>query len=430
MSARRGWRERVEPGLYRAHRVACRSTADHRPGRRCGCPWQVAAPGVKPGSTRLVTVTGSIGEARAERRRLLAAGRPELETEVAPGTVTEFAAAWFRAKAAVWAPNTLRNREDDFLRRIEPPLGEVELSALTRERVEVWLADLIAGSSSRRMVVQTVSTLRAMLAAAVEWGRLSENPAARLRLPKAHPDERTRAARRVVGIDQLRALFAAAGGARTETLLRAAGEVGMRRGEIIGLRWGDVDLAARRITIRRQVVQVPKPGGGHEKVVSAPKSGRESTVAMSAALARRLADWYAESVVEGGADAQGYVWPGTDGGPMHNRSLARALERACARVGLVDEAGRPLLSPHRLRHSAASVMLAEGVPLPVVSAQLTHASPRITSQVYSHMVGDDLDRAAAVFDAPTGPEGDRDIAGDVAGAGGPGATPLPVRDRG
>jgi len=83
---------------------------------------------------------------------------------------------------------------------------------------------------------------------------------------------------------------------------------------------------------------------------------------------------------------------------MHHRSIARTLERACARVGLVDEMGRALLSPHRLRHSAASVMLSAGVPLPVVSAQLTHASPRITAQVYSHMVGDDLDRAAAVFD--------------------------------
>ena len=83
----------------------------------------------------------------------------------------------------------------------------------------------------------------------------------------------------------------------------------------------------------------------------------------------------------GGASAEGYVWPGKDGGPMHNRSLGRALERACVRVGLVDDQGRALLSPHRLRHSAASVMLAEGVPLPVVAAQLTHASPRITSQI-------------------------------------------------
>jgi integrase len=262
-----------------------------------------------------------------------------------------------------------------------------------------------------------------MLGTAVEWGRIPENPASRLRLPKADPGERGRAARRVVGLEDLQRLFAAAGSARVETFLRAAGEVGMRRGEIIGLRWPDVDLAARRIVIRRQVVQVHRKGGGHEKVVSPPKSGRESTVAISPALARRLADWYAESVVEGGAPAGGYVWPGTDGGPMHNRSLARALERACERAGLGEwevvggrRRFRALLSPHRLRHSAASVMLAEGVPLPVVSAQLTHASPRITAQIYSHMVGDDLDRAAAVFDRDPAEPRESHRAGDRAGS--------------
>ena len=112
------------------------------------------------------------------------------------------------------------------------------------------------------MIVQTVNTLRAMLNTAVDWGRIGENPAARLRLPKAEPDERTRVARQVVGLDRLQEVFRAAGCARTETLLRAAGEVGMRRGEIIGLRWPDVGLTARRITIRRQVVQVPVPAAG------------------------------------------------------------------------------------------------------------------------------------------------------------------------
>lgn len=397
---RRGWRERIEPGIYKSHKIRCRSSNDHKPGRRCDCTWQVKVPGLSPGTTRMVALEGTFVEARAERRRLMSEGRPTFAVEAAAGTVTEFAASWFRAKSPIWAPNTLFNRNDDFRKRIAPAIGDVELSALSREIVEVWLADLITRASSRRMIVQTVNTLRVMLNAAVDWGRIAENPAARLRLPKPDPDERSRSARRVASLEQLQALFAAAGCTRTETILRAAGEVGMRRGEIVGLRWPDVDLGRRRIAIRRQVVQVLKPEGGHEKIVSAPKSGRESVVAMSESLAQRLADWYAESVVASGAPADGYVWPGKEGGPMHHRSIARALERACARVGLVDEKGRALLSPHRLRHSAASVMLSAGVPLPVVSAQLTHASPRITAQVYSHMVGDDLDRGVAIFDLP------------------------------
>lgn len=111
-----------------------------------------------------------------------------------------------------------------------------------------------------------------------------------------------------------------------------------------------------------------------------------------------LGRWSADAVAEGGASAEGYVWPGTEGGPVYDRSLAQALERACARVGVVDESGRPLVSPHRLRHSAASVMLRGGVPWSAVAAQLGHADPATTARIYAHLIDDrDLDLAAAGF---------------------------------
>ena len=159
--------------------------------------------------------------------------------------------------------------------------------------------------------------------------------------------------------DELARLFEGAGSVRTETMLRAAGEAGLRRGQIAGLRWGDVNLAARRLTVERQVVQERlsgKPEARHVKRVTGPKSGRARAVAITPAMAERLADWYAESVVEGGAPADGYVWQGDDDGPMHDRSLARALERACRRAGL------PHTSPHQLRYSAASVALGPRSP--------------------------------------------------------------------
>ena len=282
-----------------------------------------------------------------------------------------------------------------------PTLGPLALEAVDRARAEAWLAALIASGASRRAVVQTVGTLRVILGAGVEWGRLPDNPARRLRLPK--PDELVRPpAERVVGLDDLAAIFAAAGTVRTETMLRAAGEAGLRRGEIIGLRWPDVDLAARRFEVFRQVVQERLPdSGGHRKVETATKGGRARRVAFSRVFAERLADWYAESVVEGGADATGYVWPGRDGGPMHDGSLGQAVERASERAGLVDGEGRALVSPHRLRHSAASVMLAQRVPLTVVAAQLGHADPAITARIYAHLVDDrDLDLAAGAFELP------------------------------
>jgi integrase len=142
--------------------------------------------------------------------------------------------------------------------------------------------------------------------------------------------------------------------------------------------------------------------------VKAPKSGRTRRVAISETLATRLADWYAESVIESGASATGYVWPGDDGGPMDASSPSQALMRVLDRAGLVSnpkprpkgEQPRGIVTLHGLRHTAASIMLAAGVPLIVVSRQLGHANPNITAQVYAHLVDHDqqLDHAAAVFD--------------------------------
>ena len=397
---RRGWREKIEPGLYRSHRLSCPSSADERPGRRCRCPWQVVVPGTVAGTTRLLTVGGSIAEVRARRRTLQAAGRPN--GVVGIDTLDEFAAAYFTAKAPVLAPDTIRNRDEDYCARIAPELGRLILTEITRERVEVWLADLVQGAASRRMVVQTVATLRVILGAAVAWERIPGNPAARLTLP-APDTEREQAVERVLDAKQLQLLFAAAGALRTETMLRAAGEAGLRRGEIAGLRWPDVDLIGRRLSIRRSIVQERASADSPmRKIEKTTKGRRARRVAITASFATRLGDWYADEVVAGGATADGYVWPGRGRGPMHDRSLARALERALRRAGLVaDEEGQsvPLVTPHGLRHTCASIMLARGVPLIVVSRQLGHANPNITATIYAHLLGDSqLDEAAAVFE--------------------------------
>ncbi len=397
---RRGWRETVEQGLYRSHRVACPSSADRRPGRRCLCSFQIQVPGARPGRTRFVTVDGSVVAARAERRRLLAVGRPEPARDaplLASDTLDAFAGHYLRAKSAVLAPATIYTTAESYRLRISPQLGGLRLDQISRERVEVWLADLIAQASSRRMVTKTVEALRVILAAAVEWGRIPANPAARLRVPR--PDGHERAAvERVIDQAQLALLLSL--GARSlhaETMFRAAGEAGLRRGEVIGLRWPDVNLPEHRLEVRRAVWQEREPGGA--RIEKSTKGRRARRVAITGTFVERLGALYEQRVVEGGADAAGYVWPGRVGGPMAADSPGQLLERALRRCGLVDADGRPLVSFHGLRHSAGSIMLSAGVPLIVVSRQLGHANPQITATVYAHLLGDsELDRAAGVFE--------------------------------
>lgn len=412
MSARRGWRETIEPGVYRSHRVGCASSSDRREGRRCGCALQVKVPGTAPGTTRMLTVEGTLTEARAERRRLLAAGRPQGKREPTwEGTLTQFAAEYLRARSAVLAASTIRGYDEAYRHKIAPALGELQVPEVTRARIEVWLADL-ASRDSAHAVWKATSTLRGMLRVAVEWHVIPLNPAAGLRLPK-RPVDAVPAPERVLDERQLAALFAATSrNVRLETLFRMAGEAGLRRGELLGLRWPDLDLAERRVTVARAVWQQRgRDGAPPTRIVKAPKSGKTRRVAISPTLASRLGDWYAESVIESGAPAESYVWPGQDGGPMESSTPSQALSRVLDRAGLVanpkprpkGERPRGLVTLHGLRHTAASIMLSRGVPLVVVSRQLGHANPNITAQVYAHLLSDSqLDDAAAVFEPAAG----------------------------
>ncbi len=412
--ARRGWRERVEAGLYRVHRVGCPSSSDRKPGRRCGCPWSVQAPDVEPGSTRTVTLTGTLTEVRAARRALVAAGRPEALAEpVEADDLRTFARRYFQASAARLAPSTVRMTADAFRLRVDPYLGTLALDEISRERLEVWLAGLATAGASRDQRAKAVKALRVILAAAVEWGRLLENPARRLRLPKAPADEAT-AVRRVLTEAQLAQLLtegvthkqSGRENLRVETMLRAAAEAGLRKGEVIGLRWPDLDLAALRLTVARSVWQeAGSDDRPSRRMVKAPKSGKPRTVAISRGYAARLGEWFEESVIREGADAGGYVWPGTGGAPMGTGTPGQALARCLVRAGLVDDLGEPLVSFHGLRHTCASVMIAHGVPLTAVARQLGHANPNITATVYAHLLDEtQLDAAAAVFDAPNDAE--------------------------
>ena len=355
-------------------------------------------------------VAGSVADARRERHRRRGAGRPTPAVPVACGTLDDLIVDYFRARAAVLAPSTVRMREDDVRHRIHAPLGPVVLTALTRETIERWLSDLIRHAPSRRMVVQTLATLRVILAAGCEWGRIATNPAEGIRVPPRQTQHEL-PQERVLTEDHVGVLLAlGATGLRQETMLRAAAEGGLRRGEVIGLRWSDVDLVERRIEVRRSVYQdrgaASTTGGRAHKLVIPTKGRRTRRVAISHAFTARLRAWQEEAFDNRVPDRGAYVWPGTNGEPMGEHTPTHVLRRALIRTGLTDEAGRPLVSFHGLRHTAASIMLARGVPIIVVSRQLGHANPQITATTYAHLLSDaQLDLAAEAFEGLGGADG-------------------------
>jgi integrase len=405
-SARRGWRETIEPGIYRRHRADCPSSGDHRRGRRCSCSLQVAAPGSRPRETRLVTIAGAtVTEARQERRRLLAAGRPTAEPVAAgPATVHELAVVYLRARSPQLAPSTVRTIEDAYRLRVAPTLRDLPLPALTRARVDEWVGGLLAGGSSPHATRQAVAALRLMCSYAVELRLLPTNPCSRVRVPEppADPDAPP-PVERVLTPHELELLLAVCETLREQAIVRLAAESGLRSGEVRGLRWPDVELLARRVRVRRAVWR---------DVVKLPKSNRPRRVAITRALADCLAEMYRLEVVERGRPEDGYVFVARDGrSPMSSDTPLEVAQRVQVRAGVVrppakpDRARRPAkphakVTYHELRHTAATIMLTASKPLPVVARQLGHASSKITAAVYEHLLDDALlDDALDAFES-------------------------------
>ena len=172
-------------------------------------------------------------------------------------------------------------------------------------------------------------------------------------------------------------------------------DTGGRRGEVLGLRWGDIDLEAGTATITRQLVEYPDDRGLSYRLTKRPRS--KATVGLHpdtvAALRRRRAE-QGEHRLRMGAGWPGagtvhadltFTWP--DGTAIRPSTLTRIIVR------LSVEAGLPRLTPHGLRHSFATAALKARVPVEVVAARLGN-TPRVVEEVYSHVIPAD-DQAAA-----------------------------------
>jgi integrase len=186
-----------------------------------------------------------------------------------------------------------------------------------------------------------------------------------------------------------------------------AATTGMRRGELLGLRWIDVDLDAGRVAIRRPRVVVD-----HAVYTSEPKTARSRrSIALDsatvAALREHQARQAAERVVIGpGYQDSGLVFTRPDGSPIHPHLFSDWFKQHVRRAGL------PKIRLHDVRHSYASAALAAGIAAKVVSERLGHATIATTMDTYSHVLPG-LDERAATTVAQLILEGDESASASV-----------------
>ncbi len=173
---------------------------------------------------------------------------------------------------------------------------------------------------------------------------------------------------------------------------------GMRRGEVLGLRWRDLDLDRARLSVRQALVAV-----GYEVIDSTPKShsarvidlDQETVAQLRAHRARQEAER-----AEWGADYQDQdlVVAKENGEPIHPHTFSQAFER------LIEKAGLRTIRLHDLRHTHATLALKAGVPVKVISERLGHESPAFTLKQYAHVIpgmqAEAAAQVAAMIDGP------------------------------
>jgi integrase len=172
---------------------------------------------------------------------------------------------------------------------------------------------------------------------------------------------------------------------------------GLRQGEALGLRWDDVDLDDRSLTVRGALIRMPAshrgPGDARLQLAGPKTPESRRTIALPAvalsALRAHRARQFEERLAAGERwQEHGLVFASTVGTPLDGRNVTRDLQR------ILIAAGMPRLRYHDLRHSAASLMLAQGVDLKTIQTILGHSRIGTTADIYAHVMPQ-LQRAAA-----------------------------------
>jgi len=303
-------------------------------------------------------------------------------------SVGDFLSEWLVLNETSVRPKTSDQYKQIVAQHIVPSLGMIKMKDLNPRQIQALYSKKLESGTSARTVILIHAVLRRALNHALKLGMIGRNPTLAVTRPKFKRKEM-----KTLSDVQVRTLLSFAEGDRFEVLFWLAVTTGLRQGELLGLKWSDVDWTNRRLRIQRQLQRLR---GG--LAFSEPKSaaGRR-VIALGIATIEKLQKH--QHLQVGEIQTAGKFWkendmifPSSTGTPMDPSNLYHNFKR------LLKEAGLPDVRFHDLRHTAATLMLQQGIHPKVVQERLGHSDISMTLNTYSHVLPVMQDEAAEKLD--------------------------------
>jgi len=292
--------------------------------------------------------------------------------------VGDYLARWLSNSVKDTVRERTYERYEEILRlHVKPALGRLKLKALTPAHVQDFYRDRLDSGFSPATVQKIHVILHKALSQAVSWSLVPRNAGEAVRAPRPAPKEM-----RPLSPDEAHRLLKTVRGDRLEALYVLAIHTGMRQGELLGLKWENVDLAANAIRVRHTLLRTKG-----RVILGEPKTKKSRrTVHLTGAASRALEEHLERQlkVMERLGDLyrdQGLVFTTEVGTPINPSNL-----RKRSFAPLLQKASLPRLRFHDLRHTCATLLLSKNIHLKYVQELLGHATVSITLDTYSHVL--------------------------------------------
>jgi integrase len=345
--------------------------------------------------TRYVTIKGTRKDAERELTRLLGAAHAGTFVEASQSTVGEHVRNWLDGVHG-FAGTTLQRYRDIAEQQIIPHIGTIPIQKLKPMHVQHWHDTVMArgGKDGAPLSARTTGhahrLLHRILAHAVKAEIVARNVASVIPPPKVAETEIE-----ILKADQIGMVTAALAGHRLQPIVMLALATGMRRGEVLALKWGAVDLVKASAKVERSLEQTkaglsfktPKTKTSRRTISLPPTAVEALREHRRRQLEMRLA------LGQGRLDSDTLIFSNIEGDPIPPMNFSRDWAR------FVKARKLPAVTFHALRHTHVSALIAHGVDVLTISRRIGHANAAITLRVYGHMFEQNDSAAVTAIEA-------------------------------